>query len=396
MGDQSGNQWKSNDARLHNSYSDASHSDFQDSQVQDASNIMSGRSKGGIGNFATGILFIFLIIPKFLAMVAGSTFAFLTKLGVFGKILQTLIFSLVCVVVLAFSTAMLSSKVLEIMAIPIFVIAALWFWMFHHDEIKVMAVREYANKVEKSLFIVFYGMVLNIVFVTFFAKILFGEMGSIIAMFALMLILFAAAILVYWKGTKSHREEVAKTRKNVKLKKTILIIATIYMVTSVGASIITNLTGIRLIEKNIDLTGRSKAAAHGTISYFGGTYEGELVNGKPHGIGKATTSSGKVFEGYYKNNYFVGLPLLQNALLYNEPSENSTVIRTMNKGDFVIILSDWETKGNLVPVRHIRDDVEKRKLKPAGWVNSEFIDRSIGPAAGFSESNRWVDWDNWK
>lgn len=47
--DKVGNQWKSNDGRLHDNYADAQHSNFQDSQVQDAVNIMTG---GGTGKSA--------------------------------------------------------------------------------------------------------------------------------------------------------------------------------------------------------------------------------------------------------------------------------------------------------------------------------------------------------
>jgi hypothetical protein len=50
--DKVGNQWKSNDGRLHDNYADAQHSNFQDSQVQDAVNIMTG---GGEKSLASSL-----------------------------------------------------------------------------------------------------------------------------------------------------------------------------------------------------------------------------------------------------------------------------------------------------------------------------------------------------
>jgi|GEM_PF-3180095 len=133
----------------------------------------------------------------------------------------------------------------------------------------------------------------------------------------------------------------------------------------------------------------SSKVTNGTLDYGFVTYEGEIVGGKANGRGKFTYKDGRICEGYFINDEFVGLPLLQDAPLYDAHTKKAGVIRTMNKGEFVIILKDKEPKNNRLPVRHMRADLREQKLKMMGWVDSEYVDRSIGPNAGFRESTFW-------
>jgi len=225
-------------------------------------------SKSGGGGGGGMIVLIILLIPYIISKVIGVIFAFLGKLGIIGKFLQTILFSVTSVIVLAFSTGMFAGHVLGTLAIPVFVLAALWYWLFHYDEIKLMSIKEYSNSIKVSMAIVLYGFIFNVVFVAGIAQALFGETAAWIALFLFMFILFAVAILVYLVRISDYREEAAKERKNAGLKKTILIVAAVYMVVAVGSTILADALGLERKSGNIDLTGRTTvdAAAQGTTA----------------------------------------------------------------------------------------------------------------------------------
>jgi hypothetical protein len=240
------------------------------SSEQDAQKWGSDSSGGGGGSSGGGgvlgiIILIILAIPALVAKVVGVIFAFLFKLGFVGKIIQTVIISFVGTFALFFAAGVFPylehfQFVLDIfgeIAIPVFLMVALWYWLFHYDEIKTISIKEFSNNVTLSFAIAAYGFLFDMFLIAGITQMLFGPSVAGIVGYIVLFGLYITAILVYLKKTKPYREEAAKERTKPKLKKTILVIAAAYMVFSVGSSVLSNVLGLNKKEINIDVSGQS-------------------------------------------------------------------------------------------------------------------------------------------
>jgi hypothetical protein len=287
----------------------------------------SGSGGSGGGNAAIAmIIAVMVIIPAILAKIFSAIFAFFFKLWIVGKFLQTIIFGLFCtsVVISFFGVAMyLPYDAILLMAASIFIISGLWYWLFHYDEIKTISIKEFSNAFTISFAILFYGFFICNFIITGITSVLFGRIVERIVFNIVTLGIFIAAIIAYLKKTKEYRQEAASVRKHPKLKKTILTIAVVCLVVLTAAGTIGSLNGVEIF------------------------YE-KTVNSK-------TASSSEVE---------VKVPMLKDAVFYAEPSENANVIRTIKKGETVIVMYDMEFKDKLLPVKYGRQ---------IGWVNMDYV-----------------------
>ena len=292
--------WQTSDGQeFNNEYDAQSHQD----------NINSGGVAVAAASGGGGLLaLIILFIPAIIAKIFGTIFAFLSKLGFVGKILQTVIVAAISFIITLFVTGLLPGDIFAVLALPVLIMVILWFWLYHHDEIKNIKVIEYSDYVAVSFSIVLYGTLVIILFASILANIFNDTVGSIIGL-ALLYAIFAWAIISYLLKTSSYREEIAKTRKNPKLKKMIMIIAAIYL----GLSTISGFINLAFpdITKsiNIDLTGRSSNSSFeigstivvpGIILLKEPTYLSDFLKEIPKGaevlvIGKTVKRAGDEF-----------------------------------------------------------------------------------------------------
>jgi hypothetical protein len=157
---------------------------------------------------------------------------------------------------MAFATGMFSGEVFAILGIPVLIMAALWYWLFHYDEIKGISIKEFSNNITVCFAIVIYGFV-GVVFLSSFLAVLFGDTAGNIIFMTLLLTLFAIAIFKYFGATQSYREEAAKVRTNAERKKKIFKTAAICMgVLIVIGAISSFLPDSMKLKVNIDLSGR--------------------------------------------------------------------------------------------------------------------------------------------
>jgi len=287
---------------------------------------MTGSAASGVTSAGLGIgVIIVLLVPLIVGKVVGTIFAFFGKLGIVGKVLQTVFFGIISAIVVYIvcghpALAFLATS----LVFPVFILVGLWYWLYHYDEIKGITVSEYANNVTVSIAIASYGFIISMLLCGLFGAI-FGKTVENISFCILVLAVFTAAILFYFKETKEERKEAAAVRTNAKLKKTILIIAAGYFVFALGSNMAASMLGLEKKEININLSGRSGAASSTDVT----------------------------------------MRTLQNVSLYAEPSENANVIKVIGRGQNVVVMFGMEFKDKFMPVRH-GDDI--------GWVNGDFVD----------------------
>jgi len=215
----------------------------------------------------------------------------------------------------------LPPSVFETLVIPIFVLVGLWYWLFHYDDIKTITAAEYSNEVlTPYLAALYFGFFLSMLLVAGVTRMIFGDYISQIAFIIAMVFFFGLSIFVYMKKTEAYRQEGARYRTRPKLKKTILVIACIYMVVSIGSGIIGPILFPDVERKtiNIDLTGRTFNTTH---DYGDGRYyEGSWIKGKgPHGKGKLTLTKDNIvtdeYEGEFSNGAYHGKGIYKNNTL---------------------------------------------------------------------------------
>jgi hypothetical protein len=254
----------SSDGSEHESSYDQMHHErnvYGDSGSSGGGGAAGAAAKGGMGI----IILVILAIPAIAAKAIGVIFAFLFKLGIIGKILQTVVVSVLCLIIMAFATGMFSGEVFATLGIPVIVMAALWYWLFHYDEIKSITIKEFSNNITVCFAIVIYGFV-GVVLLSSILAALFGDTAAHIIFMTLLLTLFAIAIINYFGATKPYREEAAKVRTNPERKKKIFKVAAICMGVLIVMGAITSflpdsmklIPDSKKIKIDIDLSGRSK------------------------------------------------------------------------------------------------------------------------------------------
>ena len=186
---------------------------------------------GAAGNAAIAAIVVFILaIPAILAKIFSAVFAFLSKLWIFGKLFQTAFFGLFCVAVLInfFGVSIyMPPQATLLLAISIFAISGLWFWLFHHDEIKTLSIKEYSNTFTISFAILFYGYIICNFVITAIVAVLVGGIAERIVFNIVTFGVILAAALVYLAKTKSCREDAAAIRKHPRLKKTFFTVMVI-------------------------------------------------------------------------------------------------------------------------------------------------------------------------
>ena len=180
---------------------------------------VSGSGSGGVADdMAGGALMlgfgIFMIVPKFIAKFIGYVFAFLFKLGIVGKIIQTMFVSLVAYIII--------QQVLVSIPMPSFLYYFLlsfatmfpffWYWIYHYDALKVMSMDEYSDIIKVSLCIAFYG--------TVFAML--GELIHPLVQGILISAVWIFTVVTYFKATAQVRAAEAANRTNGALKKAVM------------------------------------------------------------------------------------------------------------------------------------------------------------------------------
>jgi hypothetical protein len=172
-----------------------------------------GSVSGGGDWMTSGIMAIIFIVPIILAKIAGFIFALLSKIPVVGRIIQSIIVAIVGPTVLWLGAFSYAYGAKWAMAIPDFIIiflivcsvtlSALWFFLWHGDVVKLMNASEYSNSIKTSFAIAFFGYLIAGLF----------ALGSKSLGTILTIVVFAIAIIVYFKNVKPYAHEAAKRRK---------------------------------------------------------------------------------------------------------------------------------------------------------------------------------------
>lgn len=224
-------------------------------------------SDGGGGGAATGLniiviaaLNIFLAIPNIIATIIAYPFVFFFKLWYVGRLLQTIIFSglIFGVLILALGFGLMPQEVFTELAAPIFIMVGFWYWLFHYDEIKTITAKEFAENLSSFIGVLYFGFFFIGLVVAGILQMFFGPNAANTVFYIIFFLLIVSSIWLYLVKTEDLRKAAARERTHPKLKKTILIVASAYMVLTLGWNFLTASLGFEREEINIDLTEKNK------------------------------------------------------------------------------------------------------------------------------------------
>jgi len=127
------------------------------------------------GIWATIFLFVIFIVPVILAKILGFFVGIFLKLGIVGKVVLTVFFSLFVLITLSviggatgiitFSERpTLAGEILELVILTVFLAASVflgifWFWRKHYHTLKNMSLSEFSELVKICFAICFYGSI---------------------------------------------------------------------------------------------------------------------------------------------------------------------------------------------------------------------------------------------
>ncbi|MDR0443607.1 MAG: hypothetical protein LBH44_09395 [Treponema sp.] len=199
-----------------------------------------GAAKAHMANrdwMVKGVFILFFIVPVVVAKLIGWIFGLFSKLGIVGKILQTVMIAFVSPIVLAIVLAVLGgnnnlpSFLSYLFLTGSFLLPALWYWLWHYDTVKLMSASVFSNAIMLSFAICFYGYIIAGIIAAISSK---AALTSF-----LIVAVTAVAVIVYFKTVKPYAQEAAQTTKPNPKRKFIMLIGTGVVVVLAIASAIT-------------------------------------------------------------------------------------------------------------------------------------------------------------
>ncbi len=213
--------WRDNQGRIHYNQGDADAADKGIGQNSSSDNSWLGMAGGNI------LIFILLSLPILIAKVIGSFFGLLTRLGVVGRILQTLVMAGLLAIVAALLADMaregelLSNVVRGPLQLALVVLPSVWYFLWHFNAMRYMGAAEFSVHFKTLCTYLYFGVLGGYIWS------IFGSMatGTIIAY-----VVIAIGILVYIRSTKPYAQAAKEAdddtliRSNA-VKRTVMLIA---------------------------------------------------------------------------------------------------------------------------------------------------------------------------
>ena len=234
--------YKANDGSSHHSEYDANQ--HESNRAADFAKSMSGGG-GGSDWMSNLFLKIIFVLPVLCAKAAGFIFALLSKLGIVGRVLQTIFVSMICpMIALIIVMVLFGDNVHKVPGFVIagimsasFIIPAIWYFIWHYHTVKQIGASEYSNVIKASFVIAFFGYIIAVIV---------GMVGA--AGFGVFLTLGVtfAVFFLYFRAVKPY-SEAAKDMINVSPRAKLVWL--------IGLAVVAGITVLTAIGEGIDAIG---------------------------------------------------------------------------------------------------------------------------------------------
>ena len=154
--------WRANDGSTHHYESDADKADGGVFNKDHSDGGFAGQAGGGAMYI---VMIVFLIGPIIAGKVLGWIFGALSHLGTVGKVLQTAVMVIVGFFYGLFLGGALQMwlpfvKILDApLMFGIAVLAAVWFWLWHSDAVKLMGAGEFSRYIKNACIFIWFGAI---------------------------------------------------------------------------------------------------------------------------------------------------------------------------------------------------------------------------------------------